>query len=221
MIPGMRPYARKRIHDLVAASPGITAAQIARRLGMSAAAVRHHLSILREDGRIDLTFTGVARPTRGRPQLRYRISERLRGDNLAMIAAGLLDAGRAVPARRNRSSLIDALSLVLSRKLAAVESGPGSTSQIASLVRRLNQLHYEARWEAGAEGPRIMFGHCPYAAIIEEHPELCQMDERAVATFMQASARQVGKIDPKNPDLTKCIFATWRTASVHPDVKIG
>jgi predicted ArsR family transcriptional regulator len=51
-------------------------------------------------------------------------------------------------------------------------------------------MNYHARWEAGAEGPRILFGHCPYAAIVGKHPELCEMD---VSLVSQLTARPVAK----------------------------
>ncbi len=65
-------------------------------------------------------------------------------------------------------------------------------------VEKLSALHYEAGWEAGAEGPRILLGHCPYAGIIAWHPELCRMDAEAV---------QISKIDPAATGATHCVFA--------------
>ena len=52
------------------------------------------------------------------------------------------------------------------------------------IVEKLNQMNYHSKWEAGAGGPRIIFGHCPYAAIIAKHPELCVMDESLVSQLM-------------------------------------
>jgi predicted ArsR family transcriptional regulator len=50
------------------------------------------------------------------------------------------------------------------------------TKRLALLIKKLDEMHYQARWEAGAEGPRVIFGRCPFATIIENHPELCKMD---------------------------------------------
>jgi len=60
----MRTRARKRILDFVAQHPGATAAQMARGLGMTAPAVRHHLAILIADGRFELA-AGAAEGRRG------------------------------------------------------------------------------------------------------------------------------------------------------------
>lgn len=56
-------------------------------------------------------------------------------------------------------------------------------------------MNYHARWEAGAEGPRVIFGHCPYAAIIARHPDLCRMDKALLEEWMGRSADQFAKIE--------------------------
>jgi predicted ArsR family transcriptional regulator len=65
-------------------------------------------------------------------------------------------------------------------------------------------MHYQARWEAGADGPRVLFGRCPYAAVIEGHPELCQMDVSLLGNALGREVRQLGKIE-KAQGL--CVFA--------------
>jgi predicted ArsR family transcriptional regulator len=75
------------------------------------------------------------------------------------------------------------------------------------IVQKLNQMNYHARWEAGAGGPRIIFGHCPYAAILAGRPELCQMDAALIAGWMGGSAEPLATIRDGN---TSCIFAMGR-----------
>jgi predicted ArsR family transcriptional regulator len=75
-------------------------------------------------------------------------------------------------------------------------------------VEKLNQMSYHARWEAGSEGPRIIFSHCPYAAIIEKHPELCRMDASMLKEWMGQSAIQLSKIGKEGSSV--CVFAVGR-----------
>ena len=84
---------------------------------------------------------------------------------------------------------------------------------LADLVDALDHMHYRARWEAGAEGPRIIFGHCPYASIIEDHPELCQMDQWALARYMRADVAQRSKIDVRGHSVTHCVFTLSRVGA--------
>ena len=71
-------------------------------------------------------------------------------------------------------------------------------------VEKLNQMNYHARWEAGSEGPRIIFSHCPYAAIIEKHPELCRMDEAMLKEWMGQPAPQIFKTGKDGSSV--CVF---------------
>jgi len=75
-------------------------------------------------------------------------------------------------------------------------------------VEKLNQMNHHARWEAGSDGPRIIFGHCPYAAIIEKHPELCMMDEALLKEWMGQPTAQAAKAGKDGSSI--CVFAIGR-----------
>jgi predicted ArsR family transcriptional regulator len=116
----------------------------------------------------------------------------------------------------NLSALTDALLAeaassfdpeALAKRLAG-ESGMASqlvAKRLSLVVERMNQMKYHARWEAGAEGPRIIFGHCPYAVIILNHPELCRIDALLLGQLMGRPAAQTAKIGVDGSTL--CIFA--------------
>ncbi|MEK6220665.1 MAG: hypothetical protein N2D54_00260, partial [Chloroflexota bacterium] len=80
------------------------------------------------------------------------------------------------------------------------------TYKLGEAVDRLNELKYRAHWEAHSDGARIIFGQCPYAEIIGEHPELCQMDAELLNNLIHSSVRQESKIAyyPLGPH--KCVF---------------
>jgi predicted ArsR family transcriptional regulator len=63
--------------------------------------------------------------------------------------------------------------------------------RLALIVEKLNEMHYQARWEAGSSGPRILFGRCPYARVIDAHPEICTMD---AALLQKTLARTVSAL---------------------------
>jgi predicted ArsR family transcriptional regulator len=80
--------------------------------------------------------------------------------------------------------------------------------RLTLVIEKLNQMNYHARWEAGPQGPRIIFAHCPYAAIIANHPELCRMDEAILGELMGQSAEQLTKIGQDGS--LSCLFALGR-----------
>ena len=78
--------------------------------------------------------------------------------------------------------------------------------RLVFIVDKLNEFHYQARWEAGAQGPRILFAHCPYAAIIAKHPELCKMDETLLGELVKSQAGQLAKIGQQPVGSPYCVF---------------
>lgn len=196
--------ARQKVLTYLAKNRAVSATQIGRALKMSAANVRHHLSVLCSDGRASVVGE-TRKGGRGRPVKLYGLSENLLGNNLAFLADGLLDEflKKLSPAKQE-----DALQ-ALARQLAATGKTTetlGMSKRLAQTIENLNQLNYQARWEAGAEGPRILFGHCPYASIIEKHPELCRMDAAMLEEMMGTRTRQIGKIEPGAQESGFCIF---------------
>ncbi len=156
-----------------------SARELARALHTGAANVRHHLSVLAADGRVSLA--GERREGRGRPEKLYSLSRALRGDNLPGLAAALLDSYLGdLSVEQKHQSMVS-----LGRRMSGPSSPGGAPDarRLVDLVERLNQLHYMARWEAGSGGPNVIFGQCPYAAVIEAYPELCRAD----AAMLEAS----------------------------------
>ena len=158
--------ARQKVLAHLKKNRTVSAREIARALKMSAPNVRHHLSVLCSDGRVELTGLHN-RDGRGRPEKLYSLSQAALGDNLSALTNALLtEAGP----RLN----VDALA---SRILNSSQfTNLPIQKRLVLLVEKLNEMHYQVRWEAGAEGPRVIFGRCPYTKVIDGHPELCKMD---------------------------------------------
>ena len=193
--------ARRRVFDYVQTHPGTSAAQIARALGMSTANARHHLALMASDGRLAVAGRqGGGR--RGRPARTYRVSDALRGGNLAALSHLLLSAVRTGDSDPNRA--IARLGGAMAGLEATAPPEP-LPRRLSAAVRRLNALNYDSHWEAGATGPRIVLGQCPYAAIIEAHPELCRMDEAMLERLTGGIMKQITKIGHEGG--TNCVFA--------------
>jgi predicted ArsR family transcriptional regulator len=182
-----------------------SAAQIGRGLNMSAATVRYHLSIMVSDGRIEVLDENH-KAGRGRPIKLYKLSEKTLGDNLAMLSDAALGEWLNGLSVSKRKDAMQAIARAMIVKIGREKPEVPAAKRLALVIEKLNSLHYQARWEAGAEGPRILFGHCPYAAIIKDRPELCQMDQAILGEMMQATARQTAKIGQPPHNSTFCIF---------------
>ena len=169
--------------------------EVARALQMTPANARHHFGILAADGRVEVV--SQRQEGRGRPEKVYRLAGTLVGDNLSVLADALLtEADGKVE--------IEAIGLRIAGESAA--TGQSLMRRLAATVDRLNAMHYQARWEAGAEGPRIILGHCPYSTIIDTHPELCQVDRTLLATLLGGSVQQTAKLERSAGGLPFCAF---------------
>ena len=160
--------ARQKVLAHLKKTRAASAREIARALNMSAPNVRHHLSVLCSDGRVDALGTAVNnREGRGRPEKMYSLSQAALRDNLSALANALLtEAGSGLNVEALASHILN------SSQFANLPVA----KRLVLLVEKLDEMHYQARWEAGAEGPRVIFGRCPYAKVIDGHPELCKMD---------------------------------------------
>jgi predicted ArsR family transcriptional regulator len=186
--------ARQKILTYMSKSRTASARELSRALQMSSAAIRHHLRVLAADGRLEIVAVR-GRDARGRPEKIYSLPRAALGDNLAALSDALLaETGSRVPVE------------ALAERLAG-ESGPGNqvlAKRLNLTVEKLNAMNYHAHWEAGSQGPRILFGNCPYAAILGKHPELCHMDQAMLRKLTGEPAKQVFRTGKEGSSV--CVF---------------
>jgi predicted ArsR family transcriptional regulator len=198
---------RQRILAYLRDHNGVSAVEMSRPLRVTAANIRYHLSILVSDGRVKIIG---ARPgsSRGRPVQIYGLSDAAVGDNLAGLADALLsEILDNVPA-----PALDTLLRSLATRLASAQSAEATghiTRRLALTVEQLNRFGYASRWEAHAGGPRVIFEHCPYAAVIGHHPELCRMDAFLLADLLKADVTQISKLELSARGLPFCMFVVY------------
>lgn len=194
---------RQEIIDYLKRRRSATVAALSQALAMTRPNIRHHLDLLQEQGLLQLAGE---RPVngRGRPTLVYMLAPAAGQDGLPQLVQALLDEINAEENENRRSDKLKRLAERLYRGPAPNDQPV--TSRLNHAVKQLEQLHYEAHWEAHAEGPQVILGQCPYAAIIQHHPELCQMDRHLVEGLTGRPAEQVEKITYKPEGPHTCRF---------------
>lgn len=194
---------RQRILEYLGNKPGASALEISRALSLTPANIRHHLRILLGEGAIEISAERVS-GERGRPTLLYCLAQHARAHNLGGLASALL--GVLLQAG-NEEGRLRTLDEVAQRMVGQSELGAAHlTSRLNACIRRLDELSYRARWEAHAHGPRLILGHCPYAAILADHPELCQIDALLLQRLLGVPVAQVAKLVPHPQGGQVCIF---------------
>lgn len=194
---------RQRILDYLEHQHSASARQLAQAFGMTAANLRHHLGELQT--RQLVTEIGE-RPIegRGRPEKVYALSGAAQPDNLEGLSRILLAEYTAADLPKRSDTRLRRLGRRLAGKPTDVKTQ--LTARLMGAVPRLNALGYQANWEARPGGPQIVLGHCPYAAIISDHPELCRMDAELLHELLGEKVEQISKLEPGPDRLPICQF---------------
>jgi len=210
---GIMSTSRQDILEYIRIHGAVSAVEIARALRMTRANAHHHLKILSELGQIELVGSRST-ANRGRPADLYGLSEKVIGDNLHVLASALLQITYKAGEETERAQLLQELAHTMLEAVSPdIHRGDSKDTGAASLTLRLNRavkllnaMKYQARWEAHADAPYLIMGHCPYARIIPEHPELCRLDALILEELLGSPARQVSKLLPNASGLRYCEF---------------
>jgi DeoR family transcriptional regulator, suf operon transcriptional repressor len=181
-----------------------TSRELARALNVTPADIRHHLARLRAEGLVDVS-ENLRSGGRGRPVKVYGLSRLAKGDNLTKLADEVLSEWLRALSPQDAG---EALDRVAGRLIGVEKLGTPSpiARRLVQCIELLNTMHYKARWEAHAQGPRMIFETCPYAGVITNHPELCLMDKKLLEKSLGGRVEQVAKLEKGQRNIPVCIF---------------
>jgi predicted ArsR family transcriptional regulator len=207
---------RQRIYEYIRAQRAVTIGELSVALQSSEANIRHHLGILQEQGLVSVTGERPA-SGKGRPAQVFGPSAQILGNNLDLLADALLAEIEASLPEEVRQKMIDCVSERLGATLrggspAAGEGQAGRSAagagplRLIQTIHQLNEHHYQARWEPRPDGPRIILGHCPYMAVIEGHPWLCEMDAGLLERLLGQPVEQIERLVQDGLRGKQCVF---------------
>jgi predicted ArsR family transcriptional regulator len=199
----MRPTTRFLILEYLRKNRTASGHELSRALGMTGANIRHHLAVLESNRLIE--SISHRQEGRGRPIKIYGLSRRVVGDGLEDLARAILDVFVKSPNGEAPEASLRSIALRLAGETSPVPERL-VTRRLNQAVDRLNELHYQARWEAGVDGPHLILGECPYSAIITDFPELCRMDEFLLEQRTGLPAEQTTKLQPSTKGYPFCTF---------------
>jgi predicted ArsR family transcriptional regulator len=182
-----------------------TAAELSLALSMTKANIQHHLKTLLKLNEIE-TFPNSDRivTRRGRPEVHYRIALMHEANNVLSLSDALLNLFQ----QRASASSDPTNDYALLAKLFFPDYRPSiqTVRNLNQAIQLLNGHHYLARWEAYKSGPRITFRNCPYAQLLDAHPELCKIDTVLLSHLCGVPITMESRIDLKKPG-SMCIFS--------------
>jgi predicted ArsR family transcriptional regulator len=195
---------RQHILDYLDHQQSATSLELSRTFGNTVANIRHHLSILSDQGYIRM-IDEQSSGGRGRPEKRYALIHQKNEKMINALASILLEHLKdPSPGKRHSTRLKK-----LANSLAQQPKGNRGniTQMLVESIKRLDELGYRPSWEARPGGPEITLGQCPYAQIIDKHPELCQMDKNLLESLTNEKISQNTKLETGPKGLPQCIFA--------------
>jgi predicted ArsR family transcriptional regulator len=186
------------VRILLEAGPS-TAAELARRLELSAAAIRRHLDAMVADGILTPTTVHVRGPRgRGRPARHYALTDAGHEEagptaysDLAADALRFLDAvGGPEAVSRFAESRGQELELLLTEAVAHVPADQRPTALAAAMTA----AGYTASVSEVSSGTQICQHHCPVQHVAERFPALCEAETAALSRLLGTHVQRLATI---------------------------
>ena len=203
------PTVRQKILIYIKEQQSTTVEDISKVFRLTQANIRHHLSILVEQGSVAVIGQKPA-TSRGRPAQIYSAIQEISQNNLEQLCDVLL----AVMMRDfEPTKPSETLKKIADQMVSKFNlDSPNPTKRLYSTIYALNRMNYHARWEAHVENPRIMLDHCPYRAILDQHPEICEIDAYILQAFAGTPVRQSEKLIFNAKGFPRCVFLLNRSS---------
>lgn len=168
-------------------APGLTAKDLAGRLGLSLNAIRHHLRELEVDGLLahERQQRGV-----GAPVFAYRLSAAGEQVFPRRYESALTDVLETLVEREGREAVVGALEAryaALLRRLPTDLAQLPAERRLAAVTRLLQEDGFMPGWEGSAEGGTLTEHNCAIRAVAERFPEICAAEERFLSAALGAS----------------------------------
>jgi predicted ArsR family transcriptional regulator len=194
---------RQKILNYILENQSTTVEELSKVFKVTPANIRHHLSILTQQGSIRV-IGQKSDANRGRPPQIYASSHQIDQNNLDKLADALLYTLLQNREVNDRALIISDIVHFMAGDENTEFSNP--TARLYTAIRSLNRMSYQAHWEAHISNPRIILDQCPYRKIIDRHPELCQMDGSLLTSLLGTTVKQVEKLSINPKGLPHCVF---------------
>ncbi len=198
---------RNAVTRLVQQSGPLTAAALAERLELSAAAVRRHLDALVADGilvEVQPRVSALRPRGRGRPARAYALTDAGRAgfghayDDLASTALRYLretggESAVVAFAEHRANTLASRIDAQLTPDFAGADPRQKAGLVAAALTAEGYAANVTPAGTTG-QGSQICQHHCPVGHVAAEFPELCEAETRALAAVLGTNVQRLATI---------------------------
>jgi DeoR family suf operon transcriptional repressor len=175
---------RKSILDYLREHGQAAVEPLADHCGLAAVTVRHHLSVLRERGLVEVEHESVGR---GRPRHVYRLSprggEEVVEDRYREMADRLLEAMKAGSRESAERFFRDMAERLLGDRAEALRARP-IAERLDVFGALLSEEGFTVRWERDGDDFIVREVACPYQGLGATHDEVCCMDRHLLESLV-------------------------------------
>ncbi len=204
MLNAQMPATRRRILIALKEQGGMTADELADKLGISSVAVRRHLTNLERDRLVD--HEQVQRGM-GRPSHIYRLTEAadsLFPNNYDRLASYVLEAIESLFGREAVDRIFEQRTQELSQSYRPLVDGDTLPDRLEQLTRLREADGYMPVWEEQEDGTYVLRQHhCPILHIAEECHQACNHE---LALFVDLLDAEVTRQSHRVSGDTTCSY---------------
>ncbi|RYP87531.1 MarR family transcriptional regulator [Nocardioides guangzhouensis] len=200
---------RARVARTILENGPSTAADLARRLDLTPAAVRRHLDHLVEEGTVEAGEQRVyGTRGRGRPARVFRLTESGRDGFESQYDALAVDALRYLAEAHGEEAVV----AFARRRVAFIETDFAEVTEAQpdlSPAQALAEVLTRGGYAAGVRdipiGEQLCQQHCPVAHVAHEFPQLCEAETEAIGKVLGHHVQRLATIAHGDGVCTTCI----------------
>jgi predicted ArsR family transcriptional regulator len=191
---------RQRVAQSILEHGPSTAADLAGRLGLTAAAIRRHLDRLADEGMVTAREQRVyGSRGRGRPAKVFALTDAGRAgfyqayDQLAIAALTALSETAGEEAihdlGRRRMERVE-------ERFRSIQADPQRSGLTPAqvLAAALSEEGYVASTQPAVAGEQVCQHHCPVAHVAEQFPQLCEMETETFSKLLSGHVQRLATI---------------------------
>jgi predicted ArsR family transcriptional regulator len=188
---------RQRVAQSILEHGPSTAAELATRLGLTAAAIRRHLDGLLDRGQVTAREQRVyGARGRGRPAKVFALTDAGRGDFYQAYDQLAIAALRALSATAGDQAVTE----LARTRMAQVEARyqrirtEQALSPAQALAAALSDEGYVASTRPAVAGEQLCQHHCPVAHVAEQFPQLCEAETETFSRLLGVHVQRLATI---------------------------
>jgi predicted ArsR family transcriptional regulator len=165
----------------------MTVSELCQALGITAMAVRRHLTGLQQEG---LVNARIVKQLRGRPTYRYRLTEKAEGlfpaayDNFA---TELLDTVYEMSGHKGVMELLNCRHQRLVDKLKPRFQNKDLRARVEEVSKYYSENGFMTEWEQLPDGNFIIFQrHCAVHDLANRYRQMCVLEPRLIEELLEA-----------------------------------